>query len=107
MLIKDVRNSLKNFKPDDEIWIHFITKDDIQERFSSCEYTDENDNLIDTDPLVTDDVFHDITRALDDDNYLWERFSETFDDICRDKLENLLKTNDEPDDVDDESLWQE
>ena len=43
MLIKDVRNSLKNFKPDDEIWIHFITKDDIKEMFSNCEYTDEND----------------------------------------------------------------
>ena len=107
MLIKDVRNSLKNFKPDDEIWIHFITKDDIKEMFSNCEYTDENDNLIDTDPLVTDEVFQEITYAIDNDDYLWERFNETYSDICRDKLENLLKTNDEPNDVDDESLWQE
>ena len=108
MLVKEIQKVFMGMNPNDEVWIHYITKDDIKDVFSNCEYTDENDNLIDTDPFVTDDVFQDITTQLDNDEYLWERFSETYNDICRDVLEKLLGQNEtETDEVDDESLWKE
>ena len=68
------------------------------------EYTDENDDLIDTDPLVTDDVVSNIFQQLDSDDYLWERFGETYDEICRSVLEQIMKDNASDDEAE---LWKE
>ena len=37
----------KAMNPDDEVWVTYLTKDDVIEAFSNVEYTDENDELID------------------------------------------------------------
>lgn len=105
MIVKELIKALKNCNPDDEIWVTYFTKDDIKDKFSSVEYTDENDNLIDTDPLVTDLVVQNIFQQLDDDDYLWERFNETYDEICRSVLEQELKDSEIDDD--EAELWKE
>ena len=79
-----------SMNPDDEVWVSYMTKGDVQEAFSNVEMTDENDELIETDNLVTNDVVKRITKSLDDDDYLWERFNENFTDTCRDVLIDIL-----------------
>jgi hypothetical protein len=76
--------------PNDEVWLTWIGIGDVQEAFSNSEMTDENDNLIETDKLVTNDVVERITNSLDNDDYLWERFNENFNDTCREVLVELL-----------------
>jgi hypothetical protein len=77
-------------EPNAEVWVSYITKVDVQEAFSNAEMTDENDNLIETSNLVTNDVVEQITNSLDNDDYLWERFNENFTDTCREVLVELL-----------------
>jgi len=89
--------------PDDEVWVSYINKVDVQEAFSNAEMTDENDNLIETDTLVTNDVVERITNSLDNDDYLWERFNENFTDTCREVLVELLDEKKKAE-ADDE-LW--
>ena len=76
--------------PNDEVWLTWIGIGDVQEAFSNSEMTDENDNLIETDKLVTNDVVERITNSIDNDDYLWERFTENFNDTCREVLVELL-----------------
>ena len=89
--------------PNDEVWVSYMTKGDVQEAFSNAEMTDENDELIETDNLVTNDVVKRITQSLDDDDYLWERFNENFNDTCRDVLIDILDEKKKAE-ADDE-LW--
>ena len=103
MLVKDMIDRLKKFNPDDVIWVSYITKEDVKEAFSNAELTDENDELIPTDQFVDDDVFHEISSSIDNDDYLWERFNENFNDTCREVLDRLIKENEE--NQIDEELW--
>ena len=90
MKAKELAERFSAMKPDDEVWITYITKDDIAEAFSNMEYTDENDNLIETDKYVNDDVVRRVISSIDDDDYLWERFNENFNETCRDILDDVL-----------------
>jgi hypothetical protein len=87
-------------KPDDEVWVSYMSKDDVEEAFENQEITDENDNVIDTKPFVTNGAVERIMGALDNDDYLWERFNETFTDTCVDVLNKLLQEVN-----DDKELW--
>ena len=89
--------------PNDEVWVSYMTKGDVQEAFSHCEMTDENDNLIETDNLVTNDVIKQVATSLDNDDYLWERFNENFNDTCREVLVELLTEKKEAET--DTELW--
>ena len=89
--------------PDDEIWFSWVSKSDVQEAFSNCEMTDENDNLIETDNLVTNDVIEKVAIELDNDDYLWERFNENFNDTCRGILVELLDEKEKA--KEDTDLW--
>ena len=89
--------------PNDEVWVSYMTKGDVQEAFSNAEMTDENDNLIETDKLVTNDVVERVTAELDNDDYLWERFNENFTDTCREVLVELLDEKKEAET--DTELW--
>jgi hypothetical protein len=89
--------------PNDEVWVSYMTKGDVQEAFSNAEMVDENDNLIETDNLVTNDVVERITNSLDNDDYLWERFNENFTDTCREVLIELLDEKKEAEK--DTDLW--
>ena len=90
MKAKELAERFSNMNPDDEVWVTYITKDDIEEAFSNCEYTDENDELINTDNLVNSDVVQRVVMSIDNDDYLWERFNENFNDTCREVLAELL-----------------
>ena len=76
--------------PDDEVWVNYMSKDDVEEAFENQEVTDENDNLIDTKQFVTNSVVEGIMESLNNDDFLWERFNETFTDTCVDVLNKLL-----------------
>lgn len=102
MKAKDLVEIFKNYNPDDEVWITYLTKDDVKETFSNFEYTDENDNLIDTDPLVSDEVVKLIFSNLGSDS-MWEVFGEDFSDSCRNALDNLLQEKEEAEK--DSDLW--
>ena len=87
---KDLAERFSSMNPDDEVWVTYVTKDDVAEAFSNVEYTDENDELIDTNKFVTDDVVKEVINSIDNDDYIWERFNENFNDSCRDVLSRLI-----------------
>jgi hypothetical protein len=87
-------------KPDDEVWVSYMSKDDVEEAFENQGITDENDNVIDTKPFVTNGAVGRIMGALDNDDYPWERFNDTFTDTCVEVLNRLLKEV-----KDDTELW--
>jgi len=87
-------------KPDDEVWVSYMSKNDVEEAFENQEITDENDNLIDTKPFITNSTVEMIMGSLDNDDYLWERFNDTFTDTCVDVLNRLLQETKE-----DTELW--
>lgn len=76
--------------PDDEVWISYVSKDDVKENFLDFALEDEKGNLIDIEPFVTDHTVETITRSLDDDDLLWERFNENFRDTCSEVLNELI-----------------
>lgn len=81
----------KAMNPDDEVWITYLTKDDIAEAFSNVEYTDENDELIETNSFVNDGVVKIIMEQVDNNDYLWQNFNESFTDICRETLGEIIE----------------
>ena len=89
--------------PDDEVWITYVTKDDVEGNFSDFELEDEQGNLIDIKPFVTNDTVERITNSLDTDDYLWERFNENFRDTCSEVLNELVDEKKKAE-TDDE-LW--
>ena len=103
MKVKEVIERFTAMKPDDEVWITYISKDDIAEAFSNMEYTDENDNLIETDKYVNDDVVKRVIESIDNDDYLWERFNENYNEACRDILDEVLTEAKEAEQ--DTELW--
>ena len=103
MKAKELAERFSAMNPDDEVWITYITKDDIAEAFSNVEYTDENDEVIETDKYVSDDVVKEVISAIDGDDYLWERFNENFNDTCRDILADLINETDKA--KEDVELW--
>ena len=103
MKAKELAERFSAMNPDDEVWITYITKDDIQEAFSNVEYTDENDELIDTDKYVNDDVVSRVISSIDNDDYLWERFNENYNEACRDILDEVLAETKEAEQ--DTELW--
>ena len=97
-----------SMNPDDEVWVSYMTKNDVAESFESQDITDENDNPIDTKPFVTNNTVERIMSALDNDDYLWERFNDTFSDTCVEVLNDLLqevKEDTELWDKEDKELW--
>jgi len=100
MKAKDVAKLFSEMNPDDEVWITYITKGEVADTFVECEYTDENDNFIETAPYVTQAVVSEIFSAIDNDDWLWERFSETYGDTCREVLSRLID-----EDKEDKELW--
>ena len=89
-----------SMNPDDEVWVSYVTKDDVEQTFSDLEITDENDKLIETKQYVTNNAVKVITSSLDNDDYLWERFNETFRETCVEVLNELIEEAKE-----DSELW--
>ena len=87
---KEIAEIFSRMNPDEEVWVTYVSKDDVAEAFSNVEYTDENDELIDTNKFVTDDVVKEVINSIDNDDYVWERFNENFTDTCRDVLSRLI-----------------
>jgi len=100
MKAKELAERFSAMNPDDEVWVTYITKYDIAETFSECEYTDENDNLIDTEQYITESVIKEVIRQIDNDDSLWERFHENYADTCREVLVRLID-----EDKQDKELW--
>jgi hypothetical protein len=103
MRAKELAERFSSMNPDDEVWVTYITKDDIEEAFSSVEYTDENDELIETEKFVSNEVVKEVISSIDGDDYLWERFNENFNDTCRDVLARLIDEAKEAEQ--DTELW--
>ncbi len=89
--------------PDDEVWLTYVTKDDVEENFSDFGLEDEQGNLIDIKPFVTSDTVERVTSSIDNDDYLWERFNESFRDSCSEVLNELVGEKKEAEE--DTELW--
>jgi hypothetical protein len=89
--------------PDDEVWITYVTKGDVEENFLDFALEDEQGNLIDIEPFVTNDTVERVTFSLDNDDYLWERFNECFRDSCNEVLCELIEEKKEAEE--DKELW--
>lgn len=104
MKAKDLVKIFSQLNPEEEVWATWITKENVIDRAVEFEITDEQDNLIDVKPLVDYlDVVKDIGNDIDNDDYLWERFNEGFDDSVRALLDELLKEKEEV--KEDTELW--
>ena len=100
MKAKEAVEIFSGMNPDDEVWITFMSKEDVAEAFEGQEITDENDNLIDTTPFITNGTVEMVMLSMDNDDYLWERFNDTFTDTCVEVLNKLLQEV-----KDDTELW--
>ena len=100
MKAKEAVEIFSGMNPDDEVWITFMSKEDVAEAFEGQEITDENDNLIDTTPFITNGTVEMVMLSMDNDDYLWERFNDTFTDTCAEVLNKLLQEV-----KDDTELW--
>lgn len=100
MKAKQLAEIFSAMNPDDEVWATYLTKDDIKEAFSNVEYTDENDELIETEPFVNNAVVKSIMEQVDNNDSLWEQFNENFTDICRETLGEIIGEITE-----DKELW--
>jgi len=89
--------------PNEKVWCTFITKDDIRQAFSNVEYTDENDELIETDGFVTDEVMEQVVTSIDNDEYLWERFNENYNETCREIIAEIFSKKEKA--KEDKDLW--
>ena len=89
--------------PNEIVWCTFITKDHVKDSFSECEYTEENDELIETENLVTDEAIKRVFDSVDDDDWLWERFNENYNDTCRSVLSDLIDERNQA--KEDTDLW--
>ena len=89
--------------PNDEVWLTYVTKDDVEGNFLDFALEDEQGNLLDIKPFVTSDTVATITGSLDNDDVLWERFNENFRDTCSEVLNELIDEKKKAE-ADDE-LW--
>ena len=87
--------------PNEEVWITWLTKAQVTDMFSEIDYRDENDDPIDLTPLITDDVVKEVYESIDNQDYVWEQFNETYCDIVRDKADELIEQNNK-----DKELWE-
>lgn len=93
MLVKEIIKSLNKLNPDDEIWVTWIDRDELVDKINEYEYTDENDNCVSVDRnIVTNKMAKEIWQAIDSDDYLWERFNETFTDSVTEKMESYIES---------------
>lgn len=76
--------------PDTEVWVTYFSKEDLAETFEQLELSDENGNLIDTKPFVTEYAIETVGGYIDNDDYLWERFGDTVRDTAREVLDELI-----------------
>ena len=109
-IVKEIIKTLQKYNPDDVIHINWISKGDVKDIIRDQELTDENDELITEEvinSLVDNDFMLDFNSQLDDDDYVWEKFSESVNDIARelsiDKLEGNKKIDNEIDN--EQELW--
>lgn len=70
-------------KPESKVWVTWYEKEEVIERVQEhLENLDEDelDNLGDVtaEQIVTDDFFEIVMDSFNSDDYLWERFSESF-----------------------------
>jgi hypothetical protein len=93
----------RDMNPDDEVWVTYVTKDDVEQNFLDFGLDDEQGNLLDVKPFVTSDTVERITSSLDNDDWLWERFNETFRDTCSEVLNELIEEKKKAEE--DTELW--
>lgn len=89
--------------PDDEVWISYVTKEDMQNNWEDVELEDNQGNPIDVKPYVSNEAFSKVANGLDNDDYLWERFNESFRDSCNELINELVEESNNA--IDDEELW--
>jgi hypothetical protein len=100
MKAKEIIKLFSEMSPDEEVWITYITKEEIVVKFEEMEYEDDKGNLIDTSKIVNDSVVKDIFGSIDNDEYLWERFNDSYNDACNHYAEKLIEEVKE-----DTDLW--
>lgn len=104
MKVSRLIDYLKELEPDTEVWAVWQTPDELIERFNQLELTDDNDDLIEyTDEELPKEVTTDIFNSLDNEEYLWQTYNETFDEIVRDRIMGHIIRKQEA--KDDTELW--
>lgn len=89
--------------PDDEVWFSYLSKEDVELNWEDSGLEDDDGNPIEVGKYLTNENFTTIARSIDDDEGLWQRFNETFSDLCNEVLTDLVVESKSA--VDDESLW--
>lgn len=100
MKVKEVVELLSEMNPENEIWITYLTKDDVLDNFLEQEVLDSKGNQVDTEQYVTDNALRTIGQSLDNDEHLWQVFNEAVSEYCNDRLFCLVKEAEV-----DEELW--
>ena len=113
MLVKDLITNLQNLNPDDDIFVTYYDKSDLEtnlaERIGDWEneYVDnlsqsEYDKLV---KEVTELIYADVLKAIKSDVYYWEVFSEVVSEaeyvFAKEVLEKLTEQR-----TQDTELWE-
>jgi hypothetical protein len=103
MKAKEIVEIFSKVNPDEDVWATWITRENVIDNAKEMELRDENDNLIDVETLLNyPSVVKDTTNGLDNDDFLWERFDESYTEEVRTLIIELL---DKQNEVVEEDLW--
>ena len=101
---KSLVKTFTEMKPDEKVWATWIDRseiiDKVQEQLD-YQFDDEtNVEEVKAEQIVTDDFAESVFEAINNDDYLWERFNENYVEIVCGLLSEKLKEIEE-----DKELW--
>lgn len=97
---KECAEIFSNMPKNDPIGLWYLDKSDVIERLDGHELEDKDGNPIELETFVTNSFMEEVIERMSDDDYLWERFSETFSDVILSVAEKIIEQVDE-----DKELW--
>lgn len=99
---KELVKIFSEMNPEDKVWITWIDKDEVIERVQEhIDNLDEDEAIgITAEAIATDDFLQSVFDGIDNDDYLWERFSENYVDTVSNLVSKSLNEIKE-----DEHLW--
>lgn len=104
MKVKKILESLSKLDPETEVWANWLAPDDVVEQINNAEYEDENGEVIQvTETNLPKEVLVNIFNEIDNDEYLWDKFSETFSEVTSNVFMDYIKDKQQA--IEDTELW--
>lgn len=82
-----------SMKPESKVWATWIDKEEVIDKVQEqLDNLDEGEGEgITAEKIVTDDFFDSVMDSLNNDDYLWERFGESFTETVYEMAQQAIK----------------